>query len=571
MHQEFVPRRLIKIGTGRDGLHLSLYEATKPVEYACLSYRWGTLTSSILTTKKTNVAAFRDCMSLHQLPRTIQDAVSLCHGIGLRYLWVDSLCIIQDDIVDWNRESPQMLKIYANSHLTIYATTAESCNEGFLGPQRFSETRWQRPVQTKIPPNLELPGSGLAVRTTEEGATREPENVLGQRAWCLQEELLPNRRLYFNGYQMRWECGERHIQECNYRKPDIGSFKPELSYQWKHILGYSGEVHIRDKVLKRSRDVGSDAAQFGDDLEFNTFQEWTRIVKDYSQRRLSFSSDKLVALAGVAELIGQATESQRGEPDPYLAGLWESSLMAGLSWTAGSWEFICRQEDYRAPTWSWAAMDGPVQFRLWQEVTPWKHQPTFIPQSRLLSSFIQPVSQSSPFGRVRFGYIELVGPLVPVEVMTTPNGRKGQMESKVRAKNLYSYKVYLDYPAGLHLTKAEDSYGCWMKRSCQVGCCKWKDDKPLDGGQFFCLQLFTWECRSRTPDPRLYYNGIAPITWFLVLKRGQRESDYERVGVGQGLARKDVEWAKIGNGMQEAKRFECPLFAEAEDASVKII
>ncbi|KAF2001977.1 HET-domain-containing protein [Amniculicola lignicola CBS 123094] len=593
-HQSFVPRRLIKIESRNDRIRLSLHESKHPVDYVCLSYRWGAPASEIITTRQSNVDAFRNHIPLQQLPATIQDAVTVCHGIGLSYLWVDSLCIVQDDSADWEREAPQMLDIYANSHLTIYATAARSCKEKFLGPQQFGNPHWQRAVQAEIPVGLELPGSGLAVRMVDDNERKgdladlskqfqtplpglselmahysmsgEPGNVLSRRAWCLQEELLPNRRLYFNGCQLRWECGKRHISEANYRKPNPGMFEPRPPYGWKCLTGYAGKVGMGSKALREAVNT----AHFGDDLEYNTLKEWMRIVQDYSGRHLSFQSDKLVAVAGLAQLIGQATQAQSGKADTYLAGLWESTLIAGLCWKAGPWEFAMRQDEYRAPTWSWAAMDGPINFVLWEEVVPWKYPPTFIPEARLIASEVQPISQSNPFGQLQSGYIQLVGPLIPVEVMTTPDGRKGQKESKVRAKNLYSYKVFLDYEAGRRVANTCESYDCWMKRACSRGCCDWKGDRSLEGSQFFCLQLFTWECRSsEISDSRLYYNGIEPVTFFLVLQRGQN-GEYTRIGVGQALARKDIEWPRIGDGTQEPKRFQCPLFAEAQETCIRI-
>jgi hypothetical protein len=132
---DFRPHRLININDTCDGSStLKLYEAQKPVPYACLSYCWGTDLDGVLRTTTRNTLSHYKAIEFEELPKTIRDAVTVCKGLSINNLWVDSICIIQDDVEDWLRESPQMLDIYQNSLVTIYATDSDSCKSGFLGP-----------------------------------------------------------------------------------------------------------------------------------------------------------------------------------------------------------------------------------------------------------------------------------------------------------------------------------------------------------------------------------------------------------------------------------------------------
>lgn len=371
---------------------------------------------------------------------------------------------------------------------------------------------------------------------------------------------------------MYCECGVRQIHESNSDAPSWSMYRPSPAYKWKSLLGYAGEpIGTKEgrALARRSFGKVKDGSDFGDDMNYNTFLEWVRIVEDYSARDLSFQSDKLVAVSGLAKIIGQVTELQRGATDQYCAGLWRSSLIPGLSWQVSKEGQAGRQESYRAPTWSWASIDGQVTFKLWDEVKPWKYRPTMVTTASVLRIRCEPVVESDPFGALRSASLELSGPLAPVEICTVnlqdQNGRSYGLKSWVRGQNLRSYPVVLDVPTGPKLGQDDPSFNCWDSRTCCCGSCHWENrESPL----YYCLQLFVWECRSRSHDPRLYYDGIKPITWFLVVQRHTHESSFTRIGLAYGLARKDPEWPKIGDSRQTGKRFECHLFEHARESRI---
>lgn len=147
-----------------------------------------------------------------------QGAVVLCRALKLDNLWVDSLCITQDDAEDWLQQSAQMGEIYANSHLPIAVEEPASCKLGFLGEQQFGTPGWQRVFIADVPEESGRPGSQVMLRPIDNGAADDKDErcSLDKRGWCLQESILPNRRLCFNGKEMSWECGSRRTCECGH-------------------------------------------------------------------------------------------------------------------------------------------------------------------------------------------------------------------------------------------------------------------------------------------------------------------------------------------------------------------
>lgn len=203
-----MPHRLIDVGSKSQAPRLCEDPDGLPHEqYACLSYCWGIEAGDeVLKTKTTNLSNFNMEIPISSAPPAIQDAVNLCRGLEIKYLWVDSLCLVQDDQKTWLREAATMDRIYLNSHLTIRAVEPYTCKLPFLGRQKFADRSWQYLVETDIPIYDDGPQLELLIRAgcnnAKDAAT---PTSLDTRAWCLQESLLPNRRLCFDDNEMTWE------------------------------------------------------------------------------------------------------------------------------------------------------------------------------------------------------------------------------------------------------------------------------------------------------------------------------------------------------------------------------
>jgi hypothetical protein len=326
------PTRLLDVtGVKVCLLHSSDIREKRP-DYATLSYCWGGQ-MGLQTTKDTSANHQRG-ITTSELPRTLLDAVTVTRQLGLKYLWVDALCILQDSTEDWERECSRIGDYYKYSYVTISALESPGAEEGFLK---------MRPAIRSTPL---FTGSRTWIRKPLPGRKQIFKNAaLCQRGWALQERLLATRILHYAKSELFWEC-----LTCCARE---GSAE-----QHKSLVDSCSLVESDGEDFKRSLfTLGNDPYS----IEDGAFALWYRIVKRYTQRSLTRSSDKLPAISGVAAMVEKLTGSR------YFAGIWEQDLH-GLAW--------CRDEPGytksakipgRAPSWSWASVDGPITYRFYEE------------------------------------------------------------------------------------------------------------------------------------------------------------------------------------------------------------
>lgn len=290
--------------------------------YVCLSHRWGSITSSQMT-KTATLAAREHGIQLSSLPLTFQDAIKITRSVGLQYIWIDSLCILQDSKADWVEESVKMGTYYSSSWLTI-AAGVESC-QGLFGVRRFDTDLLQYlKVDFFRPGNSTLYFINLPVNWHVVGD--EQKSILRKRAWAFQEELLSPRYLGFQENQIFYRYSEYIHFEDGSKEWLWSPQAPKRS---------QGEYPLDQRLLEQ------------DWLDF--------IIQDYSSRHLTLDSDRLPALSGVAH------EFQRIQGGHYLAGLWRRDLPRDLCWSKEFATGSCiKPIQYRAPSWSWAAIGGRV-------------------------------------------------------------------------------------------------------------------------------------------------------------------------------------------------------------------
>ncbi|KAK0715364.1 heterokaryon incompatibility protein-domain-containing protein [Lasiosphaeris hirsuta] len=350
-------------------------------KWATLSYSWGG-DQPHKTTRQT-LSRHLGGIALADMPQTIQDAVAVCRRLGIPYLWIDSLCIIQQDTEDLHHELAQMPQIYQSSLVTIYAASSHAVTEGFLQKRHL----WYR----KFPP-IRLRAQGIApgavaaefsslilsesIRsdcTYQEMDSARFLEPLDERAWAYQERMLSPRTLVYSSRELSWQCRSAVLRAGNERR-----------WTWPYRFA---------KPCTPGQAT----------------PPWEDFVKEYSRCLLSEEPDKLTAMAAIAEFY------QREHSKTYIAGLWKEDLPLALCWLVSANYVKARPEEYRAPSWSWAAIDGQVDL---------KPMNSFKGKAEILEATTTPRSEVAPLTGVTGGSMTVRGELVWTTLRINVHGAK---------------------------------------------------------------------------------------------------------------------------------------------------
>ncbi|KAI0837687.1 HET-domain-containing protein [Hypoxylon sp. FL0890] len=305
----YFPKRVLDVRNGQ----LVLREELDETRYACLSHCWGPSQSPIKTLT-TTIDDFKRDIPWSSLSKTFQDAVDICRRLLIDYIWIDSLCIIQDSDEDWSIESMKMAEIYENAYLTIAATKSTD-GAGGCYASADPETVSCRPVVENLvycrkrPPEFNQ-------------FYRQRNWPLLSRAWVYQEMRLSPRVLHFGSEEVLWQCRTCRRSESRSNDSDAPT---TLTYNDRYI---------------------TDSDLLG----------WYNTVYEYSHLALTFEKDRFAALAAVA----QREAALRGPDDEYLLGLWKNTLLRDLLWQVVPHQVLQRCGKLKAPTWTWASVMSRV-------------------------------------------------------------------------------------------------------------------------------------------------------------------------------------------------------------------
>lgn len=367
----FAPTRLIDVTGGPRLCFRAKDYDPKRVEYVALSYVWGTEQQYVATTSWMEKEEPYP-LDIHLLPQVILDAIEMTRKLGYTYLWVDALCILQDSREDKDREIAQMRRIFQYASLAIAAAKSSSVKEAFLS--------WAHPDYFMLPFSIPFHHQSGTIKPISVGyrayyrSNKDPWNF---RAWTLEEQLLSPRLLVYSNDGLKWQCrAELQAERTLYDPPQA----------FRGIPWSPTEIPAADK--------------------YDTRRLWADIVCDYTQRSVTHPKDKLIAFAAIAEEFGRIWE------DKYLAGLWQSTLFEDLLWrrdvTSDSELWLAlypRPTAYRAPSWSWAAIDGYV-FGADEDI---EREPF---QFEIVRCEVEHKSDMVPYGAVVGGILEVKGLLV---------------------------------------------------------------------------------------------------------------------------------------------------------------
>jgi hypothetical protein len=336
----YMPTRLIEISSDTDQCRLKLWASTGSVTepYVALSYCWGGDQPFKLTQRWLD--DWMVDIPWNELPQTTKDAVTVCQKLGIRFLWVDSICIMQDDANDKAVEISRMPHIYRNSTLTVAASRAAHVQAGFLGERTatdFPGAAFKLPFQWKPPVGL---GSITLVK-----AAIHPE-PLDLRAWAMQERLLSPRTVEFGTRQLRFICqnNPRGVTDGWRLKPEENEYRRD---------------NLEDIAVLRADFDALQGTQPG--IPIIDFEEgmdnWMRLVEVFTHRLLTIPADRILAISGIAERYGRVFGDQ------YCAGIWRSTFAKALFWRPAD-KLHPRPQTWQGPSWSWTSINGPVRFTL---------------------------------------------------------------------------------------------------------------------------------------------------------------------------------------------------------------
>ncbi|CAG8961512.1 hypothetical protein HYFRA_00013863 [Hymenoscyphus fraxineus] len=354
-----LPTRVVDVGLNDGVVKLRETEGAKG-KYLCLSHCWGL--AQIITTTNSTIHDRKKGITWDELSRTFRDAISLTRALGFDYIWIDSLCIIQDDARDWEIESAKMASVYSRGFLTIAATHSANGAGGMFSPTGDCGVSGKSPdgdefrlyFRERIDHHIEaiysmenLSSNGS--KSLVDGNPTTMYSPLLTRAWVYQERMLSTRTLHFSRYEMFFECKSSIQCECDcIRLQDSipGTSVPLIKVEYSDTL----EMYRNgQEAMKR-------------EIEYHGARLWRTMVCSYTALLLTKSKDRLPAISGLAKQLASGRKSR------YLAGLWEQTLQDDLLWIIRTTSRSKKPRPFppNAPSWSWASVETWVSY--WDEI-----------------------------------------------------------------------------------------------------------------------------------------------------------------------------------------------------------
>jgi hypothetical protein len=362
-----LPSRYLDVGLSESDPVKLVISNGEHGEYACLSHCWGGSHPCTLTEETR--AEYTKKIRKSDLTPVFLDAIKVCKKLGLRRLWIDSLCIQQDSKEDWSYESQRMGPYYRNCTICIAATSSANSEKSFEIAERppvvsSSSTDPESGFFSLLAYPLDLMEEKPHFSHSNDLETALESFPLLTRAWVLQERWLSPRVLHFCGSEVVFECAQLTTCECGQARQSFADLiKPSMDVRWT-TTSHEGLIAKRTQL-----------AAIG----------WDHFVTTYSALRITYSTDRLIAISGLASTLYDTRYKlneggEHGSLPMYLAGLWRMDLTRDMSWFVGS-TMIFRKDNnskaeaigtervrksksttYVAPSWSWASISDPIRY-----------------------------------------------------------------------------------------------------------------------------------------------------------------------------------------------------------------
>lgn len=492
-------------------------------QYATLSYVWGR--GPRFVSSQESLKQMSSGINIGTLPKLFQDAIAFTREIGTPYLWIDVLCIIQDSADDLNHELSLMTDIYQYSSLTLAAVGQRSVHNDLIRNGKISRV---------------IIGDDHHYKSYLECATKDgyfitylafghPATLLyplHTRAWCLQETLPSQRVLVLGLREMYWFCNAYERRASTFeskRKREPGDYEIEIY----------GPV-TPEKVTSQ-------------DLQKRPFNFLYHTIAKYSNRQLSFPSDRVPAISGLARLLeteyltGQGSDSAAtgdGGGVDYLAGLWRQDLFHGLLWRNNHWRSdgygFSKPDDlmmkFSAPSWSWAAWEIEASWRRHIRYEgPSAGEKRDAPLAEILSCSVNLVNPAAPYGQLSGGELVIEGRIAPLRF------RDGKEPDEHNAS--YAMRKF----CACEIVKYDPEY-------CRK-CDKYLNAPVLVDQACVVLQMTQWGALVLSPIVRAQWE-TASVTREYGGKETELNKDlglggmYLRAGILVSVSNIELEWSK---------------------------
>lgn len=398
-----LPKRVLDISRTDD--LVTLYESNVKGEkapYVTLSYCWGD--GLPLRTLTNNISQHKKGIPLEAFPATMRDIIPLARYLGFRYLWIDALCIIQDNPADWQEQATTMTAIYQGCSLNIAVSDAQSCDAGATRTLHRSSVLLGTKSSSVSTQNSDA--EIVVVCEPQLNRNSPSEGPLSTRGWVFQETLVSIATIYICHYGLYWDCCSR-------------SCRQGTSEDLRNPIGGGGMARFEtakaswaSNLSRLSQTTSRAARAWGGghrpDVRQRTSPLWALYpwVSAVSGRRLTVPKDKLPVFSGLVSRIVAASGAT------YVAGLWKEDIILGLTWHVERASPSSERHNYRAPSWSWASVDGRVEW-LWCISVNAKYPAHVLLGTNDLEVLDIVVDEVFPgsFGEVRGGRITAIGTL----------------------------------------------------------------------------------------------------------------------------------------------------------------
>ncbi|KAK3326704.1 heterokaryon incompatibility protein-domain-containing protein [Apodospora peruviana] len=503
------PRRLIH--TGLDGTPPRLVhgrtvtvDSGGGADYATLSHCWGGGKLPLQTTRET-LGQFSEAIPAELLPKTFSDALQIARELRIPHIWIDALCIVQDDNQEWQAEAVRMDSIYRGSQFTIAASQSKDSSGGCFSDRGglWDGSSGNMFFRTTITCGPNEKSNDLIVRLYKDDIRgRAEHNILSTRGWTLQEQLLSTRL--------------------------VSCMTPEILWSCQGVYQTQGGLHFPRQEAARFSLLHSTKAHNGlprAEAEEIVRRGWWRLVNNYSGRRFTFPSDRVAAMAGTVRYVGE----QLGDDDSIL-GLWKKSFARDLGWLR-----LSNEPDQKLlpladslPSWSWLACPGTAinAFDFWNdwgdttaaedtvrnhlELLDWKVEWDGMPYTSTLKK------------HHAAAYVRVEAPVCEISITPFPDGD---------LSNPPYYQVF-----GESLTFPDDDSKKTTNIPIPWRCAgQFDSTKITDSGTYLCLLL-----RSRTRTEKVWADRRLAEMFLIVEPVGEQQQQqqdaaatkYKRIGLG---------------------------------------